>query len=45
MDEDILNLLLGVLFIVVIPVITLVAVEIFEDDDVKKERQLKWHDD
>ena len=45
MDEDILNLLRGVLFIVVIPVITLVAVEIFEDDDVKKERQLKWHDD
>jgi len=45
MDQDTINLLLGVLFIVIIPVITLVAVEIFEDDDVKKERQLKWHDD
>ena len=45
MDQSSINLLLGVLFIVIIPVITLVAVEIFEDDDVKKERQLKWHDD
>tara|TARA_R100001510_G_C7603078_1_gene169055 strand:+ start:243 stop:380 length:138 start_codon:yes stop_codon:yes gene_type:complete len=45
MDASAIDLLLGVLFIVVIPVITLVAVEIFEDDDVKKERQLKWHDD
>ena len=45
MDESTINLLLGIFFIIVIPVMTLVAVEIFEDDDVKKERKLKWHDD
>jgi len=42
MDASTIDLLLGILFIVVIPVMTLVAVEIFEEDDDDKRKDLKW---
>ena len=42
MDESTINLLLGIFFIVVVPVMTLVAVEIFEEDDDDKRKDLKW---
>ena len=45
MDTSTINLFYGILFIIVIPMMVIISLQIFEDDDVKKERQLKWHDD
>ncbi len=42
MDASTIDLLLGIFFIVVVPVMTLVAVEIFEEDDGDKRKDLKW---
>ena len=42
MDTSTINLFFGILFIVVIPVMIIISLQIFEDDDIEKERKLKW---
>lgn len=45
MDTSTINLLMGILFIVVIPMMVIISLQIFEDDDIEKERKLKWDND
>jgi len=45
MDQDVLNIFLGIFFIIVVPTMIIISLQIFEDDDIKKERKLKWHND
>ena len=45
MDTSTINLFFGILFIVVIPVMIIISLQIFEDDDIEKERKLKWDND
>ena len=45
MDTSTINLFYGILFIVVIPVMVIISLQIFEDDDIEKERKLKWDND
>ena len=42
MDKSTIDLLMGILFIVVIPMMTLIAIETFEEDDDDKRKDLKW---
>ena len=45
MDQDVLNLFYGILFVIVIPMMTIISLQIFENDDIEKERKLKWDND
>ena len=45
MDENTINLFMGLLFIVVIPMIIVISIQIFEDDDIDKGKELNWDDD
>ena len=45
MDTSTINLFYGILFIIVIPMMVIISLQIFEDDDIEKERKLKWDND
>jgi hypothetical protein len=45
MDESTINLFMGLLFIIVIPMLIVISVQIFEDDDIDKGKELNWDDD
>ena len=45
MDESTINLFIGLLFIIVIPMLIVISVQIFEDDDIDKDKELNWDDD
>ena len=45
MDENTINLFMGLLFIIVIPMIIVISIQIFEDDDIDKGKELNWDDD
>lgn len=45
MDESTINLFMGLLFIIVIPMLIVISVQIFEDDDIDKDKELNWDDD
>ena len=45
MDENTINLFMGLLFIIVIPMLIVISVQIFEDDDIDKGKELNWDDD
>ena len=36
---------MGLLFIIVIPMLIVISVQIFEDDDIDKGKELNWDDD
>jgi hypothetical protein len=42
MDTSTINLFMGILFIIVIPVMILISIETFEEDDDDKRKDLKW---
>jgi hypothetical protein len=44
MDESTINLFMGLLFIIVIPMLIVISVQIFEDDDIDKGKELNWDD-
>ena len=45
MDESTINLFMDLLFIIVIPMLIVISVQIFEDDDIDKDKELNWDDD
>ena len=45
MDESTINLFMGLLFIIVIPMLIVISVLIFEDDDIDKDNELNCEDD